>query len=143
MDSENEDKEKESVKKSKKKKNDGTFDLKRPIIFICNDLWVKALKPLRDLSIQVKIPEADPKRLIQRMRQIVRLEGLKIDEPILQELQNQSGGDTRSAINGLQFMAMMQSNNPDYRLSLEEYRQKCVAGPDVKQGSKDVFTNVF
>ena len=51
------------VKVSKSKKNDNSFELRRPIIFVCNDLYAKAIKPLRDLSLQVKIPEADAQRL--------------------------------------------------------------------------------
>lgn len=49
-------------------KNDNAFDLQRPIIFICNDLYTKALRPLKEISLQVKIAESDPRRLIQRLR---------------------------------------------------------------------------
>jgi len=46
--------------KTKGKKKDDDFALQRPIIFICNDLYTKALRPLREISLQVKIPESDP-----------------------------------------------------------------------------------
>lgn len=54
-----------TITKSKKKKtNLDLFELKRPIIFICNDVWTKALRPLKDLAIQVKIEQADEQRLM-------------------------------------------------------------------------------
>jgi hypothetical protein len=47
----NKDKEIKKVKKS-----DKYFPIIRPIIFICNDLYDKSLRPLRDISFQIKIP---------------------------------------------------------------------------------------
>ena len=47
----NKDKEIKKVKKS-----DKYFPIIRPIIFICNDLYAKSLRPLRDISFQIKIP---------------------------------------------------------------------------------------
>ena len=48
------------AKAKNKGRKDSDFGFKRPIIFICNDLYAKALKPLRELTIQVKIPDSDP-----------------------------------------------------------------------------------
>ena len=55
-------------KQTKKKKDDGTFEIRRPIIFVCNDLYAKAIRPLKEMSLQVKIAEADRGRLVQRLR---------------------------------------------------------------------------
>ena len=46
------------------RRNDNIFELQRPIIFICNDMWTKALRPLKEISIQVKIERSNEKRLI-------------------------------------------------------------------------------
>jgi len=58
-DAESPNRPKKAKAKSKGRK-DSDFGFKRPIIFICNDLYSKALKPLRELTIQVKIPDSDP-----------------------------------------------------------------------------------
>lgn len=55
-------------RKGTTRKNDNIFELQRPIIFICNDLYTKALRPLKEISLQVKIGESDPRRLISRLR---------------------------------------------------------------------------
>jgi DNA polymerase III delta prime subunit len=125
------------VSKSKKKNND-SFELKRPIIFICNDLYTKAIKPLRDLSLLVKIPEADDKRLIQRMRQICRLENVKVDDDVLQDLNAQCNYDARCSINALQFLS---TKYRGLRITKENLGESSLYG--TKTGFKDTFTNVF
>lgn len=47
--------EKKAVKKTNKKKNDNLFALNRPIIFICNNLYAKPLRPLREMCLLMKI----------------------------------------------------------------------------------------
>jgi len=89
---------------SPQKKKRESFDLRRPIIFICNDFYAKALRPLRELTISVKISESDHKRLIQRLRQICKLQAVKIEDDIIQLLAEKSNFDARSAINSLQML---------------------------------------
>jgi hypothetical protein len=48
----------------KKKKDTDVVPLVRPIIFICNDMYAKALMPLRDIALAIKISEASPEKLI-------------------------------------------------------------------------------
>lgn len=62
----NHDQEKSSVKK--KIKDSDVVALRRPIIFICNDMYARALAPLREIALTVKIPEASPSRLHARLR---------------------------------------------------------------------------
>jgi chromosome transmission fidelity protein 18 len=63
-----------------KKKDTDVVPLRRPIIFICNDIYAKALLPLKDFALNVKINEANPQRLIERLREICRLEKVNIDD---------------------------------------------------------------
>lgn len=51
--------EEEKIVKPKKKDTD-VVPLRRPIIFICNDIYAKALLPLKDLALNVKINQANP-----------------------------------------------------------------------------------
>ena len=96
-----EEDEQQTIQKTKKKKKDNSFELKRPIIFICNDLYAKAIRPLREISIQVKIQEANQNRLIQRMRYICKQENANFADSIIKDLAAQSNYDARSAINSL------------------------------------------
>ena len=97
------------AKKSKKRKND-IRDLNRPIIFICNDSYARALRPLKELCLDIKISEAEPDRLIRRLRHICRQESVKIEDSILKGIAKESKNDVRSSINSLQFIASMQKN---------------------------------
>lgn len=73
--------ENEPKKATKKKKKDtGAVLLKRPIIFICNDMYSRVLAPLRDISLQLKIEESSPERLLSRLRVICRQENVLIDD---------------------------------------------------------------
>lgn len=48
----------------KKKKDTDVIPLQRPIIFICNDMYAKALLPLREIALAIKIDQASPEKLI-------------------------------------------------------------------------------
>jgi len=56
------------------------------------------------------------------MRQICKLEGVKIDDPVLKELVNQSNNDVRSTINSLQFLVSLKSQNPADRISIDDFK---------------------
>jgi len=51
--------------------------LSRPIILVCNDGFAKALYPLKDIVIKLKVPSASKDRLSDRMTEILRLEGIR------------------------------------------------------------------
>ena len=71
MESENEDDDKP---KHLKKKVSDVVPLIRPIIFICNDLYAKALAPLREIALTIKIAEANYERLVNRLSFICKNE---------------------------------------------------------------------
>ncbi len=48
----------EVKKPTKKRKDTDVVPLRRPIIFICNDMYARALNPLREIALAVKIEEA-------------------------------------------------------------------------------------
>lgn len=43
----------------KKKKQEIIREIRRPIIFICNDCYSKTLRPLKEIALPVRIREAD------------------------------------------------------------------------------------
>ncbi|KAM4750097.1 chromosome transmission fidelity protein 18 homolog isoform 2-T2 [Anableps anableps] len=90
----------ETAKKKKKKES----ILLRPIICICNDLYVPALRPLRQQAFLLAFPQTQPSRLTQRLAEISTMQGLKADTGALMSLCEKTDNDIRSCINTLQFL---------------------------------------
>ncbi|KAK0140829.1 Chromosome transmission fidelity protein 18 [Merluccius polli] len=90
----------ENAKKKKKKET----VLLRPIICICNDLYVPALRPLRQQAFLLAFPQTQPSRLTQRLAEISRVQGMKADTGTLMALCEKTDNDIRSCINTLQFL---------------------------------------
>ena len=72
--------ENETKKINRKKKDTDVIQLRRPIIFICNDMYAKALNSLREIALTIKIEESEPERLLSRLRIICRQENVLIDD---------------------------------------------------------------
>lgn len=109
-DEEMQDEQQEEVKaeKKKKKKDTDVVPLRRPIIFICNDMYARALAPLRELALTIKIEESGRKRLTDRMREICKIEKVAIDDQVIREIAEETNYDARSCINTLQFISASQ-----------------------------------
>ncbi|XP_077426056.1 chromosome transmission fidelity protein 18 homolog [Vanacampus margaritifer] len=90
----------DSTKKRKKKEH----ILLRPIICICNDLYVPALRPLRQQAFLLAFPQTQPSRLTQRLAEISLRQGMKADTGTLTLLCEKTDNDIRSCINTLQFL---------------------------------------
>ncbi|XP_053274520.1 chromosome transmission fidelity protein 18 homolog isoform X3 [Pleuronectes platessa] len=90
----------ETAKKKKKKES----ILLRPIICICNDLYVPALRPLRLQAFLLAFPQTQPSRLAQRLAEISLHQGMKTDTGTLMSLCEKTDNDIRSCINTLQFL---------------------------------------
>ena len=88
--------------KNKKNGKKNIF-LQRPIICICNDLYVPALRPLRQQALQVPFPPTISSRLAQRLQDIASKEKLRTDLTALMALAEKTGNDIRSCLSTLQF----------------------------------------
>lgn len=115
-DSENENEEKNAdsmlVTGSKKKstmKSDN-FNLLHPIICICNDLYVPALRPLRQVAQIIQVKPIGPVQLSLRLKSICDTEGLKINTKTLVDLAEVMDSDVRSTLNALQFLHKKQGS---------------------------------
>ncbi|XP_029362819.1 chromosome transmission fidelity protein 18 homolog isoform X2 [Echeneis naucrates] len=86
----------------KKKKKESI--LLRPIICICNDLYVPALRSLRQQAFLLAFPQTQPSRLAQRLAEISLQQGIKADTGTLMSLCEKTDNDIRSCINTLQFL---------------------------------------
>ncbi|OPJ87436.1 chromosome transmission fidelity 18-like protein [Patagioenas fasciata monilis] len=78
--------------------------LLRPIICICNDQYVPALRPLRQQSFLLTFPRTAPSRLAQRLCEIALRQGMRADTGALLALCEKTENDIRSCINTLQFL---------------------------------------
>ncbi|XP_064009584.1 chromosome transmission fidelity protein 18 homolog [Pogoniulus pusillus] len=78
--------------------------LLRPIICICNDQYVPALRPLRQQSFLLSFPRTSPSRLAQRLCEIALQQGMRADAGALLALCEKTDNDIRSCINTLQFL---------------------------------------
>lgn len=86
----------------KRKKDQGP--LRRPIICICNDLYVPALKQLRQVAYVTHFPPTASARLAQRMFAIAKHNQIQTDLTSLMALCTKADNDIRSCLNTLQFL---------------------------------------
>ena len=115
---------KQTTKKAKQKKNDNLFALNRPIIFICNNLYVKPIRPLRDMSLLVKVQEPDRKRVLQRLRQICKFEKIKVDEAVIHHILEMTNFDARAAVTQLQFLSNIIFTHGLDRLTTQDLQRR-------------------
>ncbi|XP_063961943.1 chromosome transmission fidelity protein 18 homolog [Lytechinus pictus] len=87
-----------------KKRKKGQGPLKRPIICICNDVYVPALKQLRQVAYVTHFPPTAAARLAQRMYAISKHNHLQTDLTSLMALCVKADNDIRSCLNTLQFL---------------------------------------
>lgn len=83
----------------------------RPVIAICNDMYVSALRPLRKCARVMRMESVRLERLMARLRHICRAEGVSrlVDDSVLGYLCQMTNNDARSAINTLQFITKASS----------------------------------
>ncbi|KAH3863571.1 hypothetical protein DPMN_026560, partial [Dreissena polymorpha] len=90
------------VKEGKKKKKEEGGILRRPIICICNDQYVPALRLLRQNALIINFPQTDPTKLAARLHEVIRLENIRSDMNTLLALCEKTDNDIRSCLNTLQ-----------------------------------------
>ncbi|XP_046855742.1 chromosome transmission fidelity protein 18 homolog [Xenia sp. Carnegie-2017] len=88
----------------KRKKRHKHVILSRPIICICNDPYVPALRQLRQLAFVLTFPPTMSGRLAQRLLEVSRKELFQTDMSTLLALCEKTENDIRSCLNTLQFL---------------------------------------
>ncbi|GFE53331.1 replication factor C [Babesia ovis] len=101
--------------------------IKRPIVCICNDLYDKNLRELRQIAKVVVVETCDSEALRHRLANIAELEGYKIDEQLIDDLMKMHHNDIRSCITALEFII----KNPDLADNLDLF---------AKDRSQDMIT---
>ncbi|KIP08852.1 hypothetical protein PHLGIDRAFT_68643 [Phlebiopsis gigantea 11061_1 CR5-6] len=78
--------------------------LLRPIICICNDLYASSLSKLRPHARIIRFNRPNDFRLVNRLREICEIEGLKAQSRALTTLVGLAQGDLRGCLNTLQLI---------------------------------------
>eukprot|EP00026_Physarum_polycephalum_P001668 Phypoly_transcript_01670.p1 GENE.Phypoly_transcript_01670~~Phypoly_transcript_01670.p1 ORF type:complete len:1072 (-),score=303.53 Phypoly_transcript_01670:11-3154(-) len=92
------------AKKTKGGKRSGSVVLQRPIICICNDMYVPALRKLRNVAKIFHFTKPLQSRITSRLKQICQQEGIVADTHSLTALVELTNHDTRSCLHTLQFL---------------------------------------
>uniref|UniRef100_A0A8C4QKU7 CTF18, chromosome transmission fidelity factor 18 homolog (S. cerevisiae) n=1 Tax=Eptatretus burgeri TaxID=7764 RepID=A0A8C4QKU7_EPTBU len=124
-------------KKERKKKEGGL--LVRPIICICNDVYVPALRQLRQQAFTIAVPMTMASRLAQRLTEITKCQGLRADMGTLLALCNKTDNDIRSCINTLQFL----HSRGEVQLSLGLVQSLQVGTKDKHKGLFTIWQEIF
>ncbi|KAL1464382.1 hypothetical protein WDU94_004033, partial [Cyamophila willieti] len=86
---------------TKKKKDKESNNLKRPIICICNDLYVPALRPLRQIAFVLQFPPTTSARLAGRLMEVSKKENINTDLSAMIALSEKTSNDIRSCLSAL------------------------------------------
>lgn len=122
-----------TAKKSKK-----NLACKRPIICICNDLYVPALRSLRQVAFVVNFPPTTSARLAERLSEIARHQGIKTDLGALMALCEKTGNDIRACLSVLHFFKSL--NKP---VTLSDIWKTSVGQKDQQKGLFSVWNDIF
>ncbi|GAB0196474.1 chromosome transmission fidelity protein 18 [Grus japonensis] len=113
--------------------------LLRPIICICNDQYVPALRPLRQQSFLLNFPRTAPSRLAQRLCEITLQQGMRADTGALLALCEKTENDIRSCINTLQFL----HGRGQKELSVQMVQTMKIGLKDQNKGLFSIWQEIF
>ncbi|KAL2298846.1 hypothetical protein Nmel_014452, partial [Mimus melanotis] len=113
--------------------------LLRPIICICNDQFVPALRPLRQQSFLLSFPRTAPSRLAQRLSEIALRQGMRADTGALLALCEKTDSDIRSCINTLQFL----HGRGQKELSVQMVQTMRIGLKDQNKGLFSIWQEIF
>lgn len=117
--------------------------LRRPIIAICNDAYVPALRVLRQIALVLHVPAINANRLTQRLIEISMKEDIRINRHALTTLAEKSNCDIRNCLSLLQFFKVQNdgifaSNSVTLEQVLNINHSK-----DVNKGLFQVWSDIF
>ena len=127
-----------TVAKEAKKEGSGGGALQRPIICICNDPYVPALRALREEALVYTFDRTDVKKLSSRLRAICHYEGVEADGQALTSLCQQTECDIRACLNTLQFL-----QRQGRRLAQHDVHNLGIGAKDMTQSIFKVMDRIF
>nr|XP_023026263.1 chromosome transmission fidelity protein 18 homolog [Leptinotarsa decemlineata] len=124
--------------KAKKGKGAKQFILKRPIICICNDVYVPALRPLRQIAFVINFPQTSSARLADRLMCIARRENIKTDLGAMLALAEKGNKDIRSCLSVLYFFKIQKKP-----VTLSDVYKSNIGQKDIQKGLFAVWQEIF
>ncbi|XP_066137903.1 chromosome transmission fidelity protein 18 homolog [Euwallacea fornicatus] len=124
--------------KKSKTKEQGQHVLKRPIICICNDGYVPALRPLRQIAFVMHFPSTSTSRLAERLMEISRRQQIKTDNGAMMALAEKSNNDIRSCLSVLHFFKAQNK-----AIGLTDVHKASVGQKDMQKGLFTVWQDIF
>ncbi|CAF0977675.1 unnamed protein product [Adineta ricciae] len=118
---------------SGKTKKNNSFVLLRPVICICNDLYVPALKPLRQIALILNFPRIEQTVLAKRLLTISEQLNIQSDLITLTSLCSKAACDIRSCLHFMQFVVTQRNRTITKKL----VESTAVLG--VKDAQKSLF----
>ncbi|GLH15291.1 LOW QUALITY PROTEIN: Replication factor C subunit 1 [Gryllus bimaculatus] len=125
------------ISKKKGKKKEVKIS-RRPIVCICNDIYVPALRSLRQVAFTLQFPPTTASRLAQRLLEVARKQGLKTDMGTLVALAEKTQNDIRSCMSVLQFF-----KGRGTELRLTDVQRSNVGQKDMQKGLFSVWQEIF
>ncbi|XP_050424390.1 chromosome transmission fidelity protein 18 homolog [Adelges cooleyi] len=122
-------------KKANKQEEKGSV-LKRPIICICNDVYVPALRNLRQNAFVLNFPPTSSVRLAERLMEISSYENIKTDMGAMTALSTKTNNDIRSCLSTLSCFR----NQP---LRLSHIKNANIGNKDIQKGLFIVWQEIF
>lgn len=123
---------------AKKKKDKGNTVLKRPIICICNDAYVPALRSLRQVAFIINFPPTSSGRLSERLLEICRKQALRTDVGAMLALSEKSNNDVRSCLSVLHFFKTKKQP-----ITLSDVYRSNIGQKDMQKGLFTVWSDIF
>lgn len=123
---------------AKKKPPPPPKKLKRPIICICNDPWVPALRALREKALIFKLEPPSLNSLLTRLQTVCRAEGVRVDSGFLQALAELTNRDIRACLNTLQFLS-----SKSKVLTPDMLGSAAVGTKDIQASIFDIWRSIF
>lgn len=121
-----------------KTKGKKVYSLKRPIICICNDLYVTALRSLRQVAFVVNFPPTTSARLAERLFEIAKCQGIKTDMGALLALCEKTGNDIRACLSVLHFFKSLNKS-----VTLSDIWKTSIGQKDQQKGLFSVWNDIF
>lgn len=126
------------VPKGKRGRNKKSSILKRPIICICNDVYVPALRPLRQIAFVINFPPTSSVRLAERLMEIAKYQQIKTDMGAMLALSEKTNNDIRACLSILHFFKAR-----DKPVTLTEIYKTNIGQKDMQKGLFSVWQDIF
>lgn len=79
--------------------------IRRPVILVCNDLYARSLRPIRDRALVVRVPVSPPDALAKRLREVCAAVKVKLSMEAAMKVAVGMNCDVRACLNSLQFLS--------------------------------------